>query len=928
MNLFSLAAKLSLDSSEYTNGINKAEGMLSKVGEGARKIGTAMAGTLTAAAGAVAGLTKQAVEAYAQFEQLEGGVETLFKTSADKVKENAQKAFETAGMSANEYMELVTSFSASLIQSTGRGTQQNIDELQKSLDEEYKQTKRSLEDQYDARKAHWDERIKLAKGKHTKEVLAQQRDEELKELKRQQEDELEELKKHNKERIAEAEAANTASEQSEESLERAADLADLAIRDMSDNANKMGTDISSIQNAYSGFAKQNYTMLDNLKLGYGGTKEEMERLLKDAEKLTGKKYNLSSYADIVEAIHAIQTEMKISGLSAEEAAEMVEQGLLTEEEAYEKMGTTAKEAQTTIEGSSKAMKAAWQNMLVAFVKGDAKKATKNLVRTVKTYLKNITPVITQAISGIGDFLTEIAPMIGEELPKLIADIAPKLFDAGKKLVSGLVKGIFKAIKSIKLPTWNDIKQAAINAWNTIVNAVSDLGGLIFGRNNKGEVNWPTWDDITAAASALWEKIKGYAADLAGLIFGKKEDGSVNFPVWDDGQGGGVKGAITTAWKKICEEAEKLVGFKFGDITSVEDALGKISEKWTELKTTIADNVVNFAKSFFGENVDSESIANAVKIVCDALVALGAGFLTLTMVNNFTKVVNSIKTLFSFDPKSKTAMILAGIATAIALIIENWKDIEPVLKKIGDFIDTYVITPIREAINDIKRFLGMGIEGELKKEDIENVLNAKNANGGYGYEAFTALDQKMRERGFTREQVDAALDAYWEHKDDPEWIKKFLEDLGNSRTATERLKEEVDKLKEKADDAAGNRTITYDVVVNDPNGILTQYGTNAYQYIQKHSDGSNAKGNWDVPYDNFLANLHRGEMVLTSSQARRYREGDSGANIDLSGLHRSIVSAVREGLANAQVNAYMDGKRVTKESNRVNSNELLAGRFRP
>lgn len=206
------------------------------------KAGKIIAAGLAVASAAVIKIGKDAISAYGDYEQLVGGVETLFKDSSDTVIQNAANAYKTAGMSANEYMETVTSFSASLLQSVGGDTV------------------------------------------------------------------------------------------------KAAEQADTAIRDMSDNANKMGTSMEAIQNAYQGFAKQNYTMLDNLKLGYGGTKEEMERLLEDASKLSGIEYDISSYSDIVDAIHIVQNEMGITG-------------------------TTAKEASTTIQGSISSMKGAWQNLL-------------------------------------------------------------------------------------------------------------------------------------------------------------------------------------------------------------------------------------------------------------------------------------------------------------------------------------------------------------------------------------------------------------------------------------------------------------------------------------------------------------------------------------------------------------------------------------
>ena len=226
--------KVELDDSGLDQEVNKTESKLSsKFGAAAKGIaagvGAAAIGAVAAGTTAVIGLVKTASEAYGDFEQLSGGVETLFGDAADYVQARASAAFETAGLSANEYMETVTSFSASLIQSVGGDT------------------------------------------------------------------------------------------------EKAAKLADQAIIDMSDNANKMGSSMESIQNAYQGFAKQNYTMLDNLKLGYGGTKEEMARLLKDAEKLSGVKYDLSSYADIVEAIHVVQENMGIAGTTAKEASETISQ---------------------------------------------------------------------------------------------------------------------------------------------------------------------------------------------------------------------------------------------------------------------------------------------------------------------------------------------------------------------------------------------------------------------------------------------------------------------------------------------------------------------------------------------------------------------------------------------------------------------------
>lgn len=297
------------------NATDETSGKFSKLGEvakGAAKVALAAVGATAAAVGA---LVKQAVESYAEYEQLAGGVDTLFGSASAEVQKKADNAYKTAGMSANEYMETVTGFSASLIQSLGGDT------------------------------------------------------------------------------------------------EKAAKYADMAITDMSDNANKMGTDMSSIQNAYQGFAKQNYTMLDNLKLGYGGTKEEMERLLEDASKISGIKYDISSYADIVDAIHVVQTEMGITG-------------------------TTAKEASTTIQGSISSMKSAWQNLLTGLAdeNADLDVLVTNMIESVGTVVENVLPKISVAAEGIVSIIQNLIPQI----PPLIEQLLPPLLDGALSLIQGLV----------------------------------------------------------------------------------------------------------------------------------------------------------------------------------------------------------------------------------------------------------------------------------------------------------------------------------------------------------------------------------------------------------------------------------------------------------------------------------------------------------
>lgn len=385
MDLLNLLVKITADSTDAERKISGFTGKATKIVGGIAKVGTA---AIAAAATAVVAVTKQAIDSYAEYEQLVGGVETLFSSSSNKVLEYANQAYMTAGLSANEYMETVTSFSASLLQSLGGDT------------------------------------------------------------------------------------------------EKAADYADEAIRDMSDNANKMGTSMEAIQNAYQGFAKQNYTMLDNLKLGYGGTKEEMQRLIDDANRVkvaNGEMADLSidSFANIVEAIHIVQTEMDITG-------------------------TTAKEASSTIQGSFNSMKSAWKNLLIAFGSGeDVKGAIDKLVSTAKTYVGNLIPVIKTALVGIASFVKEIGPVIIEELPGLIQELLPELLNAAVALVGALVE----ALPGILVAIWDSIKALFGTFMDWLHEQSPELATTLDGLIEAGRKVVEFFMNFKENMAQIWENIK-------------------------------------------------------------------------------------------------------------------------------------------------------------------------------------------------------------------------------------------------------------------------------------------------------------------------------------------------------------------------------------------------------------------------------------
>lgn len=485
MNLLDLFVKISVQD-EASENVETLSGKFKNGLAAAAKVGAA---AVSAAATGIAVLTKKALNNYAEYEQLVGGVDTLFKDSSAKVQKYAANAYKTAGLSANEYMDTVTSFSASLLQSLGGDT------------------------------------------------------------------------------------------------EAAADMANVAITDMADNANKMGTDMASIQNAYQGFAKQNYTMLDNLKLGYGGTKEEMQRLINHANELNASQgkytnYSIESYADIVSAIHDVQDEMGI-------------------------YGTTAKEASTTIQGSVSSMKAAWSNLLtgIADDNADFKTLIEQFVDSLVTVGENIIPRINIIIQGLTQLITEasqtIIPMavqiLLENLPSIVAagmdliialvsgildnidmlidcvlemvdvivdkliDNLPKLIDGGIRLIAALANGLIRAIPNLvsKIP---QINSSIVKGIISGIPAIFDVGKNIV----EG-----LWNGIKSMGSWVSGKVKDF---FGGIVGGVKDFLGIHSPskVFA-GIGGfmaeGLGEGFDDQFKSVKKDIENSMDFDAGTITA-------------------------------------------------------------------------------------------------------------------------------------------------------------------------------------------------------------------------------------------------------------------------------------------------------------------------------------------------------------------------
>lgn len=370
MNVFDLYAKLSLDTSQYTEGLNDAKKSTSTLGSAIKSgFGTAVkvaGAALTAATTAVTAFGAASVKNFAAYEQLVGGVDKLYGEASEKLQAYADAAYKTAGMSANQYMETATQFSASLINSLGGD------------------------------------------------------------------------------------------------VDKAADITDMAMRAMSDNVNVFGSSMESVSDAFKGFSKMNFTMLDNLKLGYGGTKSEMERLIADANdyrKSIGESADLSidSFADIVQAIQSVQEAQNIAG-------------------------TTNKEAMSTIEGSANAVKAAWQNVITAIGRGEGlKEAFSNFTSALfgesagEGLLNQIIPRIETTMEGIGGFIEEAAPLIADKLPALVSAVLPSAINAGLELLKAIGKGMIDSIDVIVSAAWN----IAETLMNSLVEATSGQGNKIY-----------------------------------------------------------------------------------------------------------------------------------------------------------------------------------------------------------------------------------------------------------------------------------------------------------------------------------------------------------------------------------------------------------------------------------------------------------------
>lgn len=629
--------------------ILKANVLSDAIAAGARKL----AESLRAVADAALDLGRQSLEGFSQFEQLSGGIKTLFGTEAGSLEEyaqsvgksvdevsgeyerllasqqtvfsNADKAFQTAGLSANEYMETVTSFSASLIQGLGGDT------------------------------------------------------------------------------------------------EAAAQLADQAIIDMADNANKMGTDMESIQNAYQGFAKRNFDMLDNLKLGYGGTQAEMVRLINDSGILNETISNLDnvSFDQMIQAIHAVQTDMGITG-------------------------TTAKEAASTIEGSTNSMKAAWENLVTGLASGDADLSglMSNFTESVATAGENILPRVETILENMGTLVEQMLPQITEQIPPLVETVIPPLVAAGGKLLGGLASGIAQAVPGLLeqagaalaglqdsflqlVPTLSQgLREKAPDFIASGLELLSGLSASL--RENVGLL-------VDAALDLVKSLAQGIADGIPDIIEKGPEIVSNLANTINDNAPKILKAAfdiIVTLGKGLIDAIPTL-------IANIPQIFSAIVDTWFALNwLSLGKNAITFLKDGItnmipqlktaGKNV-LDAVVNAVKQLPQTLLEIGK--------NGLSGLVNAIK---SFAGAAKSAM--SAVATGI---LNEIKALPSKALEIGKNIISGIVNGIKngaaaavKAVTDLagnllgkaKEALGIHSPSRKFKEEVGEYIGLGVAEG--------------------------------------------------------------------------------------------------------------------------------------------------------------------------------------------------------
>lgn len=763
MDVFNLYAKLSLNTDDYEKGVEKAKGGASSlmdvfsgtllgnvVSDGLRSVANGITEIGRTAANMAMSIGKASLDSYADYEQLVGGVETLYKDSAGIIENYAKDAYKNVGLSANDYMETSTSFAASLVSSLGGNT------------------------------------------------------------------------------------------------EKAAEMANTAISDMSDNANKMGTNIASIQDAYNGFAKQNYTMLDNLKLGYGGTQAEMKRLIKEAAAMKDTQKELGvtvdstsmSYANIVQAIHVVQANMGI-------------------------MGTTSKEAATTIQGSTASMKSAWENLLtgIADPEQDFQALVDNLVDSVITAGNNIIPrikeIVPTLIDGLNELVTQLAPYVSgvimeleptieeglqalfgglssvaSELQPIVADVFSFFGDA---IISGLTSAIENSDFSFLLDIFDNVKAAVeevVPVIEEIAPALVTVGAAVKG--------WQIGTKIQKMVTAFDEAKVAVSLFSMGLSDAEIAQGALN-------------GTL-----KASEVLARLLTGKISLMTLAQAAAAKAQAAFNAV---LAANPITLVVVAIGALVGilavlyakNEDFRNSVNGVIENIWAKIQEFVAWVQpyVEAAMQVIGQVVTQVITDLTPVIQSIGEAFSAAWSLVQTVWAWASAFFQSIFQAI-VVIFTPFAPIISGF--FQGAWII-------IQSIWNVAVSFFQTVFNLITGVFST----------IDAVLSgdfqSAWESIQGIfEGAFDFFSTVGQN--AVEGIKGGIA--------AVWGGLVSFVQGLWD--GIKSIFVINASDVKNNTgSDGSHAGGMDYVPYNNYVANLHRGEMVLTADEADAYRRGKGSNN---------------------------------------------------
>lgn len=763
MDVFNLYAKLSLNTDDYEKGVEKAKGGATSlmdvfsgtllgnvVSDGLRTVTNGIAEIGRTAASMAVSIGKASLDSYADYEQLVGGVETLYKDSAGIIENYAKDAYKNVGLSANDYMETSTSFAAALVSSLSGDT------------------------------------------------------------------------------------------------EKAAEMANTAISDMSDNANKMGTNISSIQDAYNGFAKQNYTMLDNLKLGYGGTQAEMKRLIKEAAAMTDTQKELGvtvdsnsmSYANIVQAIHVVQANMGI-------------------------MGTTSKEAATTIQGSTASMKSAWENLLtgIADPEQDFQTLVDNLVDSVITAGNNIIPRIKEIVPTLIDSLSELVTQLAPYVSSVIMELEPTIEEGLQALFGGL-SSVASELQPIVADVFSFFGDAIISGLTSAIEN-SDFSFLLFIFDNvktAAEEVVPVIEEIAPALVTVGAAVKGWqirtkiqkmvtAFDEAKVAVSLFSMGLSDTEI--------AQGALNGTLK----ESEVLAGLLTGKISLMTLAQAAAAKAQAAFNAVLAANPITLVVVAIGALVGilavlyakNEDFRNGVNAAWDAISAKiqevvafvqpyvetamqVIGQVVTQVITDLTPVIQSIGEAFSAAwslVQTVWAWASAFFQAIFQAIVVIFAPFAPIIS--GFFQGAWIIIQsiwnvavsffqtVFDLITGVFSTIDAVLSGDFQSawESIQGIFD-----GAFGF--FSTVGQNVVEG------IKGGISAVWGG------LVSFVHGLWD--------------------------------------GIKSIFVINASDVKNNTgSDGSHAGGMDYVPYNNYVANLHRGEMVLTADEADSYRRGKGSGN---------------------------------------------------